>query len=159
MLPGSERWRQVIVRPGDHPKLAASAGAERLLLVIDQFEEVFTTCRDAEERAAFLAALSEAAQAPEQDATVVIVVRADYYGHIAAAPRLAGLLAANHVLVGPMDPDELRRAVELPARRAGLLLEPGLADAMIGEVTDEPGGLPLLSCACWRGGSTAAAAP
>jgi WD40 repeat protein/DNA-binding SARP family transcriptional activator len=166
VLPGSERWRQVIVRPGDHPMLeldraagpepggsesAVGAGAGHLLLVVDQFEEVFTTCRDAEERAAFLAALSEAAQAPEHRVTVVVVVRADYYGHVAAAPRLASLLAANHVLVGPMDPDELRRAVELPARRAGLLLEPGLAEAMIAEMTDEPGGLPLLSCALLEG--------
>ena len=78
---------------------------------------------------------------------MVVAVRADYYGHCAADPALAGLLAANHVLVGPMDPDELRRAIELPARRAGLRLEPGLAEAMIGEVAEEPGGLPLLSCA------------
>ena len=77
----------------------------------------------------------------------MVAVRADYYGHCAADPGLASLLAANHVLVGPMDPDELRRAVQLPARRAGLRLEPGLAEAMIGEVTEEPGGLPLLSCA------------
>ena len=91
--------------------------------------------------------------------TVVVAVRADYYGHCAADPGLASLLAANHVLVGPMDADELRRAIELPARRAGLRLEPGLAEAMIGEVAEEPGGLPLLSVRCWRAGSTATAAP
>jgi hypothetical protein len=79
--------------------------------------------------------------------TVVVAVRADYYGHCAADPALASLLAANHVLVGLMDAGELRRAIELPARRAGLQLDPGLAETMIGEVADEPGGLPLLSCA------------
>jgi hypothetical protein len=78
---------------------------------------------------------------------VVVAVRADYYGHCAAVPGLAGLLAANHVLVGPMDEDELRRAIELPARRAGLRLEPGLAEAMVEEVAQEPGGLSLLSTA------------
>ena len=117
-----------------------------MLLVVDQFEEAFTICRDEAERARFLAALAEAAQA-DNSVTVVVAVRADYYGHCAADPALAGLLAANHVLVGPMDAGELRRAIELPARRAGLQLEPGLAEAMISEVAEEPGGLPLLSCA------------
>jgi WD40 repeat protein len=79
--------------------------------------------------------------------TVVVAIRADYYGHCAADPRLASRLAANHVLVGPMDSDELRRAIELPARRAGLHLEPGLSAAMADEVAHQPGGLPLLSCA------------
>jgi DNA-binding SARP family transcriptional activator/energy-coupling factor transporter ATP-binding protein EcfA2 len=188
VLPGSDRWRQLLVRPGEHPMaelgvalgaggpvtaalangdegtatgdspaagrgaanlvLAVATGAPtRLVLVVDQFEEVFTTCHNDAERARFLAMLVEAAQATDGQVTVVVAVRADYYGHCAADPSLASLLAANHVLVGPMDPDELRRAVQLPARRAGLRLEPGLADAMIGEVTEEPGGLPLLSCA------------
>jgi WD40 repeat protein/DNA-binding SARP family transcriptional activator len=188
VLPGSDRWRQVLMRPGEHPMaelarvgarpgvpgdsgggdaaavggkadddtmpwwgagervLRAIAGEGRLLLAVDQFEEVFTTCRDEGERAAFLAALAEAAWA-DRNVTVVVAVRADYYGHCAAVPALAGLLAANHMLVGPMEAAELRRAVELPARRAGLRLEPGLADAMVGEVAEEPGGLPLLSCA------------
>jgi len=166
VLPGSDRWRQVLVRPGEHPmaELGLALGADDsisaansvleainatprpLLLVVDQFEEVFTICRDEAERAAFLAALAGAAEA-DNSVTVVVAVRADYYGHCAADPALAGLLAANQVLVGPMGGGELRRAIELPARRAGLELEPGLAEAMIGEVADEPGGLPLLSCA------------
>ena len=193
MLPGSDRWRQLIMRPGEHPVQelglvlgtesgiiaetangdggdattegwevgggpvpgraggnvvleAVAAAPERLLLVVDQFEEVFTTCRDEAGRAAFLATLTEAAEAADGQLTVVVAVRADYYGHCAADPSLAGLLAANHVLVGPMSADELHRAIQLPARRAGLHLEPGLADAMITEA-EEPGGLPLLSCA------------
>ena len=162
VLPGSDRWRQVLMRPGEHPLRVlaelgdhpgapadagqSSAGQERVLLVVDQFEEAFTLCRNEAERARFLATLAEAAQA-DDSVTVVVAVRADYYGHCAADPVLASLLAANHVLVGPMDAGELRRAIELPARRAGLQLEPGLAEAMISEVADEPGGLPLLSCA------------
>ena len=89
---------------------------------------------------------TEAAWA-DSHVTIVVAVRADFYGHCAAVPGLAGLLAANHVLVGPMRQDELRRAIELPAHRGGLRLEPGLSAAMIGEVADQPGGLPLLSCA------------
>jgi WD40 repeat protein/DNA-binding SARP family transcriptional activator len=192
VLPGSEGWRQAIVRPGEHPMrelartadrpdtpatlggsaigdgappcddtshgqeaddqlIRAIAGDDQLVLLVDQFEEAFTTCHDEGERAAFLAALTEAAQAPDGYATVVVAVRADYYGRCAEHPGMAALLTANHVLVGPMRPEELRRAIELPARRAGLRLEPGLTDAMLGEVADEPGGLPLLSTALLEG--------
>ena len=54
-------------------------------------------------------------------------------------------MSANNVLVGPMRREELRRAIELPARRAGLRVEPSLTSALVGDVADEPGGLPLLS--------------
>ena len=62
-------------------------------------------------------------------------------------PGLAELLGANHVLVGPMQASELRRAVELPAGRVGLRVEPELADALVDDVEGEPGALPLLSTA------------
>ena len=84
---------------------------------------------------------------------VVLAVRADFYGHCAAHERLARLVGANQVLVGPMRRDELRRAIEEPAERAGLRVEPSLTDALIADVLDEPGGLPLLSAALleqWR---------
>ena len=60
---------------------------------------------------------------------------------------LAELLGANHVLVGPMQASELRRAVELPAGRVGLRVEPELTDALVDDVEGEPGALPLLSTA------------
>ena len=84
---------------------------------------------------------------PAPHETVVIAVRADFYGRFAALPALAALLAENHVLVGPMKTEDLRRAVELPARSAGLHVEPALVDALVADVVDEPGGLPLLSTA------------
>ncbi|HXJ62677.1 MAG TPA: WD40 repeat domain-containing protein, partial [Actinomycetota bacterium] len=74
-------------------------------------------------------------------------VRADYYGRCAEDPRLASLLGANHVLVGPMTPEEYRRVIEQPAVRAGLRVEPALTDALLAEVVGEPGALPLLSTA------------
>jgi WD40 repeat protein len=77
----------------------------------------------------------------------VVAVRADFYGRFAAYPGLAELLGANHVLVGPMQASELRRAVELPAGRVGLRVEPELADALVDDVEGEPGALPLLSTA------------
>ena len=74
-----------------------------------------------------------------------MAVRADFYGQCAAYPELSRLLGANHVLVGPMRRGELRRAIELPARRAGLRVEPELVDALVADVEGEPGALPLLS--------------
>ena len=149
VLPGSERWAIVLLRPGEHPLRAleqATAGITgRAVVAVDQFEELFTACRDERERAAFVAALAERAGDPRRRTLVLVAVRADFYGHCAAYPELSRLMGANHVLVGPMRRDELRRAIELPARRAGLLVEPELADALVADVADEPGALPLLS--------------
>ena len=119
----------------------------RLLLAVDQLEELFTACRDEGERAAFADLLARAAADPGGRAVVVVAVRADFYGRFAAYPALAELLGGNHVLVGPMQASELRRAVELPAGRVGLRVEPELADALVDDVEGEPGALPLLSTA------------
>ena len=74
-------------------------------------------------------------------------IRADFYGRCAAYRALAAQISANQVLVGPMSREELRRAIELPARRAGLRVEPSLVSALVDDVAEEPGGLPLLSTA------------
>ncbi len=165
LLPGSENWKQVAIRPGEHPmnalRAALSSGAEdpieaavetltpegRLVLVVDQFEETFTLCAGEAERSDFVEALTGAAKRWPENVAVILAIRADYYGHCAPYPDLAEALAANHVLVGPLTREELKRAIELPARRAGLRVESALADALVEEVSDEPGGLPLLSTA------------
>ena len=166
-LPGSERWRQVLMRPGERPLMelrsalrgepseivAALAPGERLVLTVDQFEETFTACRSGAERAEFIEALVVAARDRDKRVALVLAMRADFYGRCAAHEELAELVGANQVLVGPMRRDELRRAIELPARRAGLRVEGALIDALVAEVRDEPGGLPLLSTALlelWR---------
>ena len=123
------------------------------MLVVDQFEEVFTGCRDERERTEFLDALVAFAEDGDRRIQVVVAMRADFYGHCASYDRLARLVGANQVLVGPMRRDELRRAIVEPARRVGLRVEPSLTDALIVDVLDEPGGLPLLSAALleqWR---------
>ena len=78
---------------------------------------------------------------------MVVALRADFYGRCAAYPELARLLAANHVLVGAMRHVELRSAIVDPAERAGLVVEPELADALVADVEHQPGALPLLSTA------------
>ena len=108
------------------------------MLAVDQFEELFTACQDERERAEFVSALLEVPR-------VVVAVRADFYGRCAVYPELSRALGGNHVLVGPMSREELRRAIERPARRAGLVVEPELTDALLADVEGEPGALPLLS--------------
>ena len=165
VLPGSEGWRRLLLRPGERPldelrrvlvsgakdplaeALDALPANARLLLVVDQLEELFTACRSDAERAAFADTLARAAADPDGRAVVVVALRADFYGRFAAYPGLAELLGGNQVLVGPMQASELRRAVELPAGRVGLQVEPELSDALVDDVEGEPGALPLLSTA------------
>ncbi|MGN6377328.1 MAG: nSTAND1 domain-containing NTPase [Gaiellales bacterium] len=153
LLPGSRGWSAVTIRPGARPHAELPAGAlaradseHRLLLAVDQFEEVFTLCRDSVEREAFLDALVEAAAAPER-AVVIVTIRGDYLDCVAEHHALAELVSANQVLVGPMTPDEYRRVVEQPAHRCGVRIESALADALVDEATGQPGALPLLSTA------------
>ena len=165
VVPGSEGWRRLLLRPGQRPleelRRALVSGAKdplaealdrlpegaRLLLAVDQLEELFTVCRSEAERAAFGATLARAAADPHGRALVVVALRADFYGRFAAYPGLAELLGANQVLVGPMQASELRRVVELPAGRVGLHVEPELVDVLVDDVEGEPGALPLLSTA------------
>jgi WD40 repeat protein/DNA-binding SARP family transcriptional activator len=128
-------------------KQVAGRAAAGVLLIVDQFEELFTLCRDEAERKAFIDHLLVAA-APDGaigPIRVVIGLRADFYAHCADYPRLAHLLARNQEYVTPMSPEELRRAIEEPARRNGWAFQPGLVDLLMRETRDEPGALPLLS--------------
>ena len=72
-------------------------------------------------------------------------LRADFYGRCAAYVRLAAALEDRQALIGPMTEEELRRTIDRPAERAGLVLEPGLAEGILRDVVGEPGALPLLS--------------
>src|SRR5262249_16244178 len=101
-------------------------------------------CHDDAERRCFIEVLAHAA---EEDAQTVVVLslRADFYGHCAAFPSLAALVQDHQALVGPMREEEIRRAIELPASKAGLKLENGLASRILDDLGGEPGSLPLLS--------------
>ena len=116
----------------------------RMVLVIDQFEEVFTLCRDEQERAQFLANLVYASSVPEGQCMVLVTMRADFLPKCAGFPEFAARVAAQQFLVSPMDADMLRQAIEEPARRVGLGFEPGLADKILNDVANQPGALPLL---------------
>jgi DNA-binding SARP family transcriptional activator len=168
VLPGSAGWRVLLLRPGEDPVaelervlgtadvaevLASVEPGERVVLAVDQLEEVFTVCQDAEKRAEFFDALVQGAFDRDRRVAVVVVLRADFYGRCSEHPRFGELLSANHVLVGSMDRGDLVRAIELPAGRADLEIERPLVEALVSDVAEEPGGLPLLSTALlelWR---------
>lgn len=173
-LPDSDSWAVAVCTPGpdplgalagaltgtalteegvrrlEHEPLAALAteltGDVRTVLVVDQFEELWTTAPDAA-RIRALDLLVEAATGGDDRVLVVVCLRADHYGRTAEHPGLATLLAESQVLVSPMTTAEVRAAIEQPAQQGGWLLEPGLAQAVIDDVEGEPGALPLLSTA------------
>jgi len=122
-----------------------------LLLVIDQFEELFTLCRDEAERQAFIDNLMTAAAEPGGATFVVLALRADFYSHCAPYAALRDALASQQEYIGPMSASELRRAMEEPAKRGNWELEPGLVEVLLQDVgadgshPPEPGALPLLS--------------
>lgn len=158
-LPRSHGWRQVVIRPGQHPTatldralggelqtgLDALAPGERIVIAVDQLEELFTACPRDQERSRFLHRLADAARDPDRRVLILCALRADFYGRLSAEPRFAELLSHSHVLLGPMDREELAEAIEQPAQRAGLVIERPLVDSLVAEVAREPGGLPLLS--------------
>ncbi len=171
---GEASWVRAILRPGPEPlreldrvvfaalnesqrsrlpagkdPLAAAASVlsegTRLLVIVDQFEEVFTSVPDAAERSAFIECLVGAVRA--ETASVVIALRADFYGLCAEEPSLAEWLAASQVLVGHMNRAEYGSVIERPAAGAGLVVEPALVERLIDEAEGRAGGLPLLSTA------------
>ncbi len=128
------------------PQPPSPPAPSHVLLVVDQFEEVFTLCRDEIERRAFIDNLLTAASPNFAGPTlVVIVLRADFYGHCGGYANLREALANSQEFIGPMTQEELQRAIEEPARQGDWEFEPGLVDMLLQEVGDEPGALPLLS--------------
>ncbi|HET6954888.1 MAG TPA: WD40 repeat domain-containing protein, partial [Acidimicrobiales bacterium] len=106
---------------------------------------LFTLCRDEHERGGFVDLLVHAATRAGGVTTVLLAVRADFYGHCGAHPELARLVGAGTTLLSPMTRHEMAAAIGGPARVAGLRLEPGLAEVVLRDLGDEPGALPLLS--------------
>ena len=125
--------------------LADAPAGNRVLIVIDQVEEIFTLCHDNTQRQAFLDALAALATDPGCGATVVLGIRADFYPRCAEHPPLAAALQDHQLLVTSMTQQELRAAIIDPAHRTGLVLEPGLAETILAELGEQPGSLPLLS--------------
>ncbi|MFC5819145.1 hypothetical protein ACFPUY_28950 [Nonomuraea harbinensis] len=173
-LAGSHDWPRLLVTPTARPfRALAEAWARafgghpeeiertlrddprppgRLVLVVDQFEELFTLVTDERERQAFVGALHAMAARPG-GAAVIVGVRADYWERCAAYPHLAEAIQDGQVIVEPMTEPDLRLAITGPAAAAGLELEPGLVEIILAELRAGPSAgdrygaaaLPLLS--------------
>ena len=142
-------------------KLTDSIAASRLVLIVDQFEELFTLTAPDEagraERAAFVKALHAVATVPvgahgQPAAVVIAAIRGDFLDQSFAYPALAEAQKAGPFLVGPMTEAELREVVTGPAAEAGLAIDAELWDELAREVRDRPdaielgsGVLPLVS--------------
>jgi WD40 repeat protein/transcriptional regulator with XRE-family HTH domain len=127
-----------------------TGNGSRLLLVVDQFEELFALCRVEAERTSFIGNLLMAASETDGPVIVVITLRADFYAPCANYPPLRKALAKHQEYIGAMNNEELRRSIEEPARRGRWELEPGLVDLLLHDVGHEPGALPLLSHALFE---------
>ncbi len=121
-------------------------GSTRLLLVVDQFEELFTTV-DHAEASRFLALLAYAADDRGGRVHVLVTLRADFYDRPLADPRIGQLFADNVVSVVALGPDQLEAAATLPARQLDIAVEPRLVARLIADVAGQPNALPLFQYA------------
>jgi tetratricopeptide (TPR) repeat protein len=127
-------------------RLLARADSPSLLLVIDQFEEVFTQCHNEDERLAFINnLLATADPLDSQPVTILLLMRADFYASLARYDRLRSLVSARQEFIGAMSREELFRAIVQPAALGGWKIQEGLVEVMLDDIGEEPGALPLLS--------------
>ncbi|WP_159027543.1 MULTISPECIES: WD40 repeat domain-containing protein [unclassified Streptomyces] len=189
VLPGSARWPLVWLTPTSHPMealgahlwevmesgrdgspvlrpdelrraLAKGTGERRVVVVVDQLEELFTLCPDKQERRDFLdAVLGIAEVGPSGEpppGLVVFGLRSDFYTQCAAHPGLLEAVERNQVMMGPLTRTGVREAILYPARTVGLDVEPGLVEVLLHDLgttedgaEDDPayeiGRLPLLA--------------
>jgi energy-coupling factor transporter ATP-binding protein EcfA2 len=125
-------------------RLTNQHNTQQLLLVVDQFEELFTTNPGEDESKMFIENLMNTVSRKGR-IRVVLALRADFYGRCASYQALREALAHHQEFVGPMSPAELRRAILEPARWGRWQFQEGLVDLILDDVGDEPGYLPLLA--------------
>ena len=122
--------------------LRTQPGTDRLLLFVDQWEELYTLVADDGARRRFLAELLDASE--KGPVTVVLTLRGDFFGQALSDRSFADRLQDAQVNLGPMTEEELERSITEPAEKAGLQFEPGLVERILADVGQEPGHLPLL---------------
>ncbi len=119
----------------------------QLVLFIDQFEEVFTLTTSEADRQHFLNSLLNAVNEPRNRLRLIITLRADFYDRPLSYHEFGQLVRQYTEVVLPLSPQELENAIVQPARQVGVALENGLSTAIIADVRDQPGALPLLQYA------------
>ncbi|MEQ9001321.1 MAG: caspase family protein [Coleofasciculus sp. B1-GNL1-01] len=127
-------------------RLVEATQAPRVVLVIDQFEEIFTLCPDDSERQRFFECLLGALEAAEGKLCLILVMRADFLGKCAENEYfgLTEYINQNQYLVPTLTAYELEESIIKPAQKVGLEVERGLVEQMVDDVQGSPGSLPLL---------------
>ncbi len=155
-------WRVLTMRPGATPLdefarvlggaaddtaatvtalLDAEPSACRLLLIVDQFEELFSQVKDAVTHEAFIERLKSLRAEPR--CLVILTMRADFYGDLMTSPFW--LVDKSQIVdIAPLHGDALRKAIVKPAEAVGVFLEEGLVEHLVADAANEPGALPLL---------------
>jgi len=126
--------------------LVQASTAPRTILVIDQFEEIFTRCRDQTERDQFFACLMGALSDTDDRLCLIIAIRADFVGKCLEQPYsgLAQRIQQHLISVLPLEPEELKAAICKPAEQVGITIEPVLVTQILNDIAGAPGSLPLL---------------
>ena len=165
VIPGAESWVIASVTLGPDPMadvraaishasgapatgdgIPGSANGERVVLVIDQFEQLFTAADEAR-RNQFLTALAEAVADAESQLLVLLTLRADFYDRPLQHPEFGAVFVPGVVHVLPMTARELEAAIVSPAEQVGVTVEPPLLAELVAETVASPGSLPLLQFA------------
>ena len=115
----------------------------QIVILVDQFEEVFTSCKDEEERISFINNLVYASTISKGYVVLILTMRSDFYGKCAAFETLSALVSDHNLLVGPMNETEIRNVIERPITNTGVTFESGLVDTLVKDFS-KLGALPLL---------------
>src|SRR5215211_4622427 len=127
-------------------RVLAQNRKKHLLLVIDQFEEIFTQCRQDDERRSFIENILHAIDLNNpQPISILLTLRADFYAQLAFEDRLRELVSQNQEFIGAMSRDELTRTILQPAALGNWKVQEGLVEVILDDLGSEPGALPLLS--------------
>ena len=127
--------------------LSSRSNSAKLVVFVDQFEEIFTGCQSASLRQRFVEMLLNAASSADGKVIVMIAVRADFVGRCADIPELAAAISRGIELVGTMTDSEIESAIVCPAAVSGISISPDLVTKLIEEVHKHANSLPLLGYA------------
>jgi tetratricopeptide (TPR) repeat protein/energy-coupling factor transporter ATP-binding protein EcfA2 len=130
--------------------LLTMLGDKPSVIVVDQFEEIFTLCTQDELRKAFIENLISIVKAPSDKHVVILTLRTDYETQIVSVPKLMPLFEKGQARVTPLTSTDLYEAIEEPAKRIGLKFEDSVVDALVKDILGEAAGLPLLQFALLR---------
>jgi tetratricopeptide (TPR) repeat protein/energy-coupling factor transporter ATP-binding protein EcfA2 len=141
----AEQARVMLEDSGHLTRLVSERGRGRAVFVVDQFEESFTLCLDDALREAYIGNLTTLASARGAGHLVILTMRSDYETYVVQAPALVPYFVDENLFrVSTLMSDDLRQAIEEPARDIGLKFDEGIVDALVKDILGEPAGLPLL---------------